>query len=233
MSIYNQCQRFRTFPKITEEGPKIFRLNIDNFRLISTIKYDKLVSKRDVIDIFTCLLQCEGTIFRNLGITLVCAFIMAPSCKSTQIGYLRWLATLFGQNYTENKGMTAFSLDYRAHSKPVCSRLSVSEWQNKTRGDWGKPVPNLSQSSLVFHFARPRFPHEVRAWNSLTAVNIPCLKTLTNSPRWNCPASWRYDLSSSAADPLSFWHVKRLNEFSAPRKVSSSRISTAVIQFGL
>ena len=32
---------------------------------------------------------------------------------------------------------------------------------------------------------------------------------------------------------LSFWQTKRLNEFSAPRKVSSSKISTAAIQFGL
>lgn len=32
---------------------------------------------------------------------------------------------------------------------------------------------------------------------------------------------------------LSFWHVNKLKEFSAPRKLSSSKISTAVVQLGL
>lgn len=32
---------------------------------------------------------------------------------------------------------------------------------------------------------------------------------------------------------LSFWQVNKLKEFSAPKKFSSSSISTAVIQFGL
>ena len=32
---------------------------------------------------------------------------------------------------------------------------------------------------------------------------------------------------------LSFWQTKRLKEFSAPRKVSSSKISIAAIQLGL
>lgn len=32
---------------------------------------------------------------------------------------------------------------------------------------------------------------------------------------------------------LSFWHTNRLKAFSAPKKLSSSRISTALIQFGL
>jgi hypothetical protein len=32
---------------------------------------------------------------------------------------------------------------------------------------------------------------------------------------------------------LSFWQTNKLNEFSAPRNVSSSSISTAVIQLGL
>lgn len=40
-------------------------------------------------------------------------------------------------------------------------------------------------------------------------------------------------ISISDSSYLSFWQTKRLKAFSAPRKLSSSRISTALIQLGL
>ena len=45
---------------------KMFRFNIDKFLAHSALKHGKLVSKCDVIDIFTCeiyILQCKDTIF--------------------------------------------------------------------------------------------------------------------------------------------------------------------------
>lgn len=43
----------------------------------------------------------------------------------------------------------------------------------------------------------------------------------------------RWWTKKSRSSYLSFWQTKRLKAFSAPRKLSSSRISTALIQLGL
>lgn len=52
------------------------------------------------------------------------------------------------------------------------------------------------------------------------------------------PSNWDVEETTRScprvpAAHLSFWHTNKLKAFSAPKKLSSSRISTALIQFGL
>mmetsp|Transcript_73510 Transcript_73510/g.177380 ORF Transcript_73510/g.177380 Transcript_73510/m.177380 type:complete len:237 (+) Transcript_73510:114-824(+) len=61
----------------------------------------------------------------------------------------------------------------------------------------------------------------------------PFRKRLTNSPRWNSPTTSSRCRSSSVVASAFLRVVKRLYQFSAPRKVSSSRKETAVIQLAL
>lgn len=129
------------------------------------------------------------------------------------------------------------------------------QWQNHTKQflemDWMSlqdvPSPTiLSSENIIFRFLICQdfikfryillFTQKIAFVSQVQnncIVNVPCLKTLTLSPRWYLPISSKFARSSSVVAPLSFWRVNKLNEFSLPRNVSSSSISTAIIQLGL
>mmetsp|Transcript_40859 Transcript_40859/g.132366 ORF Transcript_40859/g.132366 Transcript_40859/m.132366 type:complete len:252 (-) Transcript_40859:738-1493(-) len=138
--------------------------------------------------------------------------------------------------------------------KPCASAVFRSLTKERHDACESPPTPLTTRASAVCTFASRMYsscgseattpttpltePYSIVGSGSSPASRIcmvrePRRKRLTNSPRWNSPTTSSRPRSSSVCASVRLRAAKRLSAFSAPRKVSSSRKATAVIQLAL